>query len=74
MTDIHLKLNPDLEQTPYGFRWYQATVERTASVGTKRGHYLSIAVRTPRAWVDIMVTPSGLIRPGNVIRIKKKVR
>lgn len=52
--------------TQYGFEYEAATVERCAS---HKG-YAIIGIKTKRQWVHIQVTPSGLLRIGNVYPTK----
>ena len=48
------------EETKFGFNWGAANIERCCS---HKG-YVFLTVRTKRQWLDITVTPSGLIRSG----------
>lgn len=50
--------------TQYGFKFGAATVDRLVS---HKG-YVVIGVKTPRQRIEIMVTPSGLIRVGKLVR------
>lgn len=54
--------------TQYGFEFGAATVERLAS---HKG-YAIVGIRTPRMRIDITVTPSGLLRFGNVHPVKRE--
>lgn len=47
----------------YGFRWGVVDVARTWS----RNGYRGLTVDTDRQYLDIVITPTGLIRVGEVV-------
>lgn len=51
-----------LEQTPYGFRWDDVEVERSASLLLRGDRpYHSLTIKTPRRWFQVDLTPTGLL-------------
>lgn len=52
-----------VELTAYGFRWDDVVVERSASVVLRKGAkaYHSLTIKTPRRWVQVDLTPTGLL-------------
>ena len=51
-------MSSSIKETIYGFEWDQVKVERLIS---DQGYKL-IAIKTPRRELEILVTPSGLLR------------
>ena len=56
------------EETTYGFRFGAAHVQRYVS----HNGYVTLGIETPRQQLKITVTPSGLIRVGQVNRAFRK--
>lgn len=56
--------------TQYGFQYGAAKVERFA----QHKGYAVIGVTTPRSRMEIIVTPSGLLRIGKVYPVKRSPR
>lgn len=61
----------NLQTDRYGFTWGPLKVQRLVSDETETGYWVVLGLSTPREEVQIYVTPTGLIRVGEV---KKKKR
>lgn len=60
-----------LTETTYGFKWGPVSVERLASED-KFG--VVLLIETERGRLEVRVTPSGLIRNGDVTKKTRKTR
>jgi hypothetical protein len=56
--------DPRDEETKYGFRWGPVDVMRAFA----DGRYRTIIVRTPKAELQVHVTPTGFIRTFQTVR------
>ena len=52
-----------VSSTPYGFRWDEVEVERSASLVLRKGAkaYHSLTIKTPRRRFQLDISPSGLL-------------
>lgn len=56
---------PSFAVIPYGFRYGAVRVERC---GSHLGHVF-LTLYTPRQQLEVRITPTGLIRPGDVEKV-----